>query len=115
MGTEDGTGLAHIDVDVRVVLRWRLPDVFAFPDPDADFRDAAVVPELEIAAAGHRRRPPSFAESGFASERIGSRYEPRLMRLFLRSRHPLIGLRSRNDGSLARCGASSGDLRVMRL
>jgi len=115
MGTEDGTGLAHIDVDVRVVLRWRLPDVFAFPDPDADFRDAAVVPELEIAAAGHRRRPPSFAESGFASERIGSRYEPRLMRLFLRSRHPLIGLRSPNDGSLARCGASSGDLRVMRL
>jgi hypothetical protein len=58
---------------------------------------------------------PARLAKEFASERIGSRYEPRLMRLFLRSRHPLIGLRSRNDGSLARCGASSGDLRVMRL
>ena len=39
-------GLAHIDVDVRVVLRWGLPDALEFPHPDADFRDPVVVPEL---------------------------------------------------------------------
>jgi len=55
--TEDHVRLAHIDVDVRVVL-WRgHADALEFPHPDADFRDAAVVPELRIAAAGHRLRP----------------------------------------------------------
>jgi hypothetical protein len=37
------------------------------------------------------------------------------MRLFLWSRHPLIEIRSRDDSSLARYGASTGDLRIMRL
>ena len=52
---------------------------------------------------------------GIRLERTGSRYEPRTMRLFLWSRHLLIELRSRDDGSLARYSASTGDLRVMRL
>ena len=46
VGTEDRVRLAHIDVDVRVVLRWGLPDALEFPHSDADFWDAAVVPEL---------------------------------------------------------------------
>jgi hypothetical protein len=54
IGTEDGIRLAHIDVDVRVVVRWRHPDALELLHPDADFRDAAVVPEHRIAAAGHR-------------------------------------------------------------
>src|ERR1700719_603961 len=57
VGTEDRVRLAHIDVDVRVVLRWGHADALEFPHPDADFGDAAVVPELQIAAAGHRLRP----------------------------------------------------------
>jgi hypothetical protein len=48
---------AHIDVDVWVVVRWGLADTHEFLHSDADFRDAAVVPELRIAAAGHRLRP----------------------------------------------------------
>src|SRR5580693_9612746 len=62
VGTEDRVRLAHIDVDVRVVLRWRHADALEFPHPDADFGDAAVVPELQIAAAGHRLRPPRLEE-----------------------------------------------------
>src|SRR5580704_76575 len=54
---------AHIDVDVRVVLRWGLADTLEFPHPNADFGDAAVVPELQIAAAGHRFRPLWLAGS----------------------------------------------------
>jgi hypothetical protein len=54
VGTQDRVRLAHIDVDVRVVLRWGLADTHEFLHPDADFRDAAVVFELRIAAAGHR-------------------------------------------------------------
>ena len=54
VGTQDRVRLAHIDVYVRVVLRWGLADAHEFPHPDADFRDAAVVFELRIAAAGHR-------------------------------------------------------------
>ena len=49
IGTGDSVGLAHIDVDVRVVLRWGLADTLEFPHSDADFGDAAVVPELQIA------------------------------------------------------------------
>jgi hypothetical protein len=49
--------LTHIDVDVRVVLRWGHADALEFPHPDADFRDAAVVPELRMAAVGHRLSP----------------------------------------------------------
>ena len=56
VGTEDRVRPAHIDVDVRMVLRWGHADALEFPDPDADFGDAAVVPELQIAAAGHRFR-----------------------------------------------------------
>ena len=51
VGTEDRVCLAHIDVDVRVVLRWGHADALEFPHPDADFGDAAVVSELRIAAA----------------------------------------------------------------
>jgi hypothetical protein len=51
----------------------------------------------------------------FASERAGSRHEPRTMRLFLGSHHSLIEIRNWDDGSLGRYGASSGDLRIMRL
>jgi hypothetical protein len=57
VGTEDRVRLAHTDVDVRVVLRWGHADALEFPHPDADFGDAAIVPELQIAAAGHRPRP----------------------------------------------------------
>ena len=57
IGTEDRVHLAHIDVDVRVVLRRGHADALEFPHPDADFRDAAVVPELRIAAVGHRLKP----------------------------------------------------------
>jgi hypothetical protein len=32
-------------------------DTVEFPDIDSDLRDRAVVPELRIAAAGHRFRP----------------------------------------------------------
>jgi hypothetical protein len=51
VGTEDRVRLGHIDVDVRVVLRWGHADALEFPHPDADFGDAAVVSELRIAAA----------------------------------------------------------------
>jgi hypothetical protein len=40
-------------VGVRVVLRWGLADTHEFLYADADFRDAAVVLELRIAAPGH--------------------------------------------------------------
>lgn len=52
--TEDRIGLAHIDVNVRVVVRRGRADALEFPDPDADFRDSVVVPEFWAAAAGHR-------------------------------------------------------------
>src|ERR1700758_1979921 len=56
VGTQDRVRLAHIDVDVRVVLRWGLANTHEFLHPDADFRHAAVIPELRI-ASGHRLRP----------------------------------------------------------
>ena len=55
--TEDRVRFAQIDVNVRVVVRRRHADALEFPDPDTDFRDAVVVPELRAAAAGHRLRP----------------------------------------------------------
>jgi hypothetical protein len=55
VGTQDRVRLAHIDVDVRVVLRWGLANTHEFPHPDADFRHAAVILELRI-ASGHRLR-----------------------------------------------------------
>ena len=51
VGTEDRVRPAHIDVDVRVVLRRGPADALEFPHPDKNFRDAAIVPELRIAAA----------------------------------------------------------------
>jgi hypothetical protein len=36
---------------VRVVLRWGHADTLEFPHPDANFGDAAIVPERRIAAA----------------------------------------------------------------
>src|ERR1700730_5457134 len=54
VGTQDRVRLAHIDVDVWVVLRWGLADTHEFLHSDADFRDAVVVPELRIAAARYR-------------------------------------------------------------
>lgn len=54
IGTGDGVHLAHIDVDMWVVVRWGHADALELLHPDADFRDAAVVPENRIAAAGHR-------------------------------------------------------------
>jgi len=57
VGTEDRVRSAHIDVDVRVVLGWGHADALEFPHPDADFRDAAVVSELRMAAVGHRLSP----------------------------------------------------------
>src|SRR6185312_10226973 len=56
VGTEDRVRLAHIDVDVRVVLRRGYADALEFLHPDRNFRDAVVVPELRIAAARHRLR-----------------------------------------------------------
>ena len=62
VGTQDRVRLAHIDVDVRVVLRWGLADTHKFLHPDADFRHAAFILELRIGAAGHRlRRVVQFA------------------------------------------------------
>ena len=55
VGTQDRVRLAHIDVDVRVVLRWGLANTHELLHPDADFRHAAVVPEFRI-ASGHRLR-----------------------------------------------------------
>ena len=46
VGAKDRVRLSHIDVDVRMVLRRRYADALEFPHPDADLRDAAVVPEL---------------------------------------------------------------------
>src|SRR5260370_16593052 len=43
--------------DVRVVVRWGHADALELLHPDADFRDTAVVPQLRIAAAGHRLQP----------------------------------------------------------
>ena len=57
IGTEDSVRLFHIDVDVRVVLRWGHADALELLHPDADFGDAAVVPELRMAASGHRLKP----------------------------------------------------------
>src|SRR5271163_1873416 len=57
VGTEDRVRPAHIDVDVRVVLRWGHADALEFSHPDADLRDAAVVPELRMAAVRHRLSP----------------------------------------------------------
>src|SRR6267154_6418597 len=57
IGTEDSVRLAHIDVDVRVVLRWGHADALELLHPDADFRDAVVVSEFRIADAGHRFEP----------------------------------------------------------
>src|SRR5260370_39701317 len=57
IGTEDRVRLAHIDVDVRVVLRWGHADALELLHPDASFRDCACVPQLRIAAAGHRLKP----------------------------------------------------------
>jgi hypothetical protein len=54
IGTGDNVCLAHIYLDVRVVVRWGHADALELLHPNADFRDAAVVPELRIAAAGHR-------------------------------------------------------------
>jgi hypothetical protein len=54
VGTEDRVRPAHLDVDVRVVLRWGHADALELPDADADFRAAAVIPELRMAAVGHR-------------------------------------------------------------
>src|ERR1700730_2240960 len=51
VGTEDRVRRGHIDVDVRVVLRWGHANALEFPHSDADFGDAVVVSELRIAAA----------------------------------------------------------------
>src|ERR1700680_4580945 len=56
VGTEDRVRLAHIDVDMGVVLRRGHADGLEFPPSDAGFCDTAVVPELQIAASGHRLR-----------------------------------------------------------
>src|ERR1700730_13194923 len=63
VGTEDRFRLAHIDVDVWVVLRWGHADALEFPHPDADFGDATVIPEL------HRpgRTSPQAVVSGGGS------------------------------------------------
>jgi hypothetical protein len=57
IGAKNRVLLAHVDVDVRVIVRRRNADAVEFPDADSDLRDRAVVPELPIAAAGHRLRP----------------------------------------------------------
>jgi hypothetical protein len=54
VGTEYRVCLAHVDIDMRVVLRRGHPDALEFPHPDPDFGDAAVVPEFRISATGRR-------------------------------------------------------------
>ena len=44
--------LAHIDVDMRVVQRRGHANTLEFPYPDADFRCAAIIPELRKTAEG---------------------------------------------------------------
>src|SRR5215472_1828197 len=56
VGTKECVRRTHIDVDVRVVLRRGHAEAPEFPDPDPNFRDAAVVPELRI-VVGHRLGP----------------------------------------------------------
>src|SRR5438105_15034347 len=51
VGTQNRVRLAHIDVDVRVVLRWGLADTHEFLHADADFRDAVV---------DHDSHPPPY-------------------------------------------------------
>lgn len=46
VGTKDRVRLAHIDIEVRMVLRRRYANALEFAHTDTDFRDAAVVPEL---------------------------------------------------------------------
>ncbi len=53
---EDRVRLAHINVDVWVILRRGHAKALGFLHPYADFGDAAVVPELRIAAVGHQVR-----------------------------------------------------------
>src|SRR5271156_5833545 len=57
VGTEDRVRAAHIDVDLRLVLLCGHADALEFSHPDADLRDAAVVPELRMAAVRHRLSP----------------------------------------------------------
>jgi len=56
IGTEDRVCRAHIDVDVRVVLRWDSPMHMNSVTP-MQISGTPVVPELRIAVAGHRLTP----------------------------------------------------------
>jgi hypothetical protein len=57
IGTEDRVRLTHINVDVRVVLRRRHSYALKFLHSDADFGDATVVPEFQIATTEYRPGP----------------------------------------------------------
>src|SRR5689334_5444733 len=45
IGAENRVLLAHVDVDVRVIVRRRNAHAVEFPHADSDLRDRAVVPE----------------------------------------------------------------------
>lgn len=53
VGANDRALVAHIEVDVRVVMWRRDANALEFLDPNADFRDGVVVPELRIAVTTH--------------------------------------------------------------
>ena len=55
---------------MRVILGWGYADALEFPHPDADFEDAAVVPELQIAAAGHPLRRCAWRDVDSLSPRL---------------------------------------------
>ena len=68
------------------------------PKTTADFPAAKIVSRVEILA------------SGVFLERTCAGHEPRTMRLLGRRRHLLIEIRSRDDATLVRCGASTTEL-----
>jgi len=59
IGADDLHALAHVEIDVRVVVRGQRADAFEFLRADADILLARFVVELRIGGAslGHRARP----------------------------------------------------------
>src|SRR5215472_10316647 len=59
VGTKDRVRRTHIDVDVRVVLRWGHADAPKFPDPVLNIREAEVFTQLRIFVRHRHRRSRS--------------------------------------------------------
>jgi len=84
---------------VRPTLPWTgTEQVGLDPKPAADFAAAKIVSRVETLAGR------------VFLERTCAGHEPRTMRLLGRRRHLLIEIRSRDDATLARSGASTTEL-----